>query len=127
VVKGLAALPIKFYTDTHIAKAVAIQCQRRGIDVVRCEDVEMAQAKDEEHLAYAAREGRVMVSSDRDFTRLHDEYIKAGASHAGIIYVLPAHKDDIGRIVGFITDLCELIEGGAGTLEQDVDNQLVWL
>ena len=34
-------MSIKFYTDTHIARQVAIQLRAKGIDVVRCEDVGM--------------------------------------------------------------------------------------
>ena len=120
-------MTIKFYTDTHIAKAVTIQCQQHGVDIIRCEDVRLAEATDEEHLSYATDQKRVMVSSDRDFIGLHKQRSEIGKFHAGIVYILPEHKDDIGRLVGFITDLYELIEGGAGTLEQDIDNQLIWL
>lgn len=35
---------IRFYTDTHIAKQVAVQLQAKGIDAIRCEDVGMAEA-----------------------------------------------------------------------------------
>jgi hypothetical protein len=34
---------IKFYTDTHIAKAVAVQLRQKGVDIVRCEEVGMAE------------------------------------------------------------------------------------
>jgi predicted nuclease of predicted toxin-antitoxin system len=77
---------IKFYTDTHIAKAVAVQLRARGIDVVRCEEVGMAEADDDAHLAYATREGRVVITADRDFLRLHKQWQAAGKSHGGIIY-----------------------------------------
>lgn len=42
----------------------------------------MAGATDEEHLARAAREVRVVITQDADFLRLH----ALGAQHAGIIY-----------------------------------------
>jgi hypothetical protein len=120
-------LTIKFYTDTHIAKAVTVQCQHHGVDIIRCEDVGLAEASDEEHLTYASDQGRVMVTSDRDFVELHKQYVDTGKLHAGILYILPEHKDDIGRVVRFIIDLHELIQGGAATLEQDINNQLYWL
>jgi hypothetical protein len=46
---------LKFYADTHIDKDVAIQLRKKGVDVVRCEDVGMAEADDEAHLDYAAQ------------------------------------------------------------------------
>lgn len=35
---------LKFYTDAHIDKQVAIQLPRSRIDVVRCEEAGMAEA-----------------------------------------------------------------------------------
>jgi len=40
---------IKFYTDAHVAKAIARQLHSRGVDIVRCQDVGMADADDSEH------------------------------------------------------------------------------
>jgi predicted nuclease of predicted toxin-antitoxin system len=37
---------LKFYMDTHIPKAVAIQLRNKGIDVVRCEDVGLTESDD---------------------------------------------------------------------------------
>ena len=50
--------PIAFYTDTHIAKAVALQLRGHGIDVIRCEQVGLADASDVRHLEYATQHGR---------------------------------------------------------------------
>jgi hypothetical protein len=32
-------MPIKFYTDTHIAKVITLQLRRRGVDILHCEEV----------------------------------------------------------------------------------------
>lgn len=42
----------------------------------------MLGASDEEHLAFARREGRVLFTQDDDFLRLH----ASGVEHAGIVY-----------------------------------------
>lgn len=42
-------MAIAFYFDTHLAKAIVDQLRARGVDVVRAEEVEMANALDEEH------------------------------------------------------------------------------
>ncbi len=42
----------------------------------------MLGSKDEQHLIFALSEGRVLVTQDADFLRLH----AAGHPHAGIVY-----------------------------------------
>ena len=46
-------------------------------------DVELLGTTDENHLAFAFREGRVLFTHDADFLKLH----AAGAPHAGIVHV----------------------------------------
>lgn len=77
-------MALTFYFDTHIAKAVAIQLRAKGVNVVRCEDVDMADAPDEKHLQYATEHGFVMVSQDEDFAKLHVQYQENDLKHAGI-------------------------------------------
>jgi predicted nuclease of predicted toxin-antitoxin system len=120
-------LHLKFYTDTHIAKAVAEQLRQRGIDAVHCEEVGMADASDPEHLEYATKEGRVMVSHDRDFQSHHYEWLAEGKPHAGIISVSRRLQGtpNIGRIVTTLAEYHQLIAEGAGTVEADIANQLI--
>jgi predicted nuclease of predicted toxin-antitoxin system len=58
---------LRFYFDTHIAKAVATQLRLKGVEVIRCEEVSMAEADDIEHLEYATANRLMLVSHDRDF------------------------------------------------------------
>lgn len=123
------AQQVKFYTDTHIAKAVATQLRLRGIDVVRCEEVGMAEAEDEAHLVYASEQSRVVVSQDNDFSRLHALWLEAGKPHGGIMLV-PKHlqgEAQISYTVRKLTEYHELITGGAGQYETDVANHLIFL
>jgi predicted nuclease of predicted toxin-antitoxin system len=57
---------LKFYTDTHVPKAVAIQLRAQGIEVIRCEEVGLAESDDVEHLEYATSKGCTLVSHDLD-------------------------------------------------------------
>lgn len=120
---------LKFYTDTHIAKAVAIQLRARGVDIVRCEDVGLAAASDLEHLEYAVRENRVMITNDDDFLALDKAWREQDRRHAGIIYCLPHVQGiaSIGKIVAECWELHRLIAEGAGTVEEDIANQIVYL
>ena len=117
----------KFYTDTHIAKAVALQGRRAGVDIIHCEEVGLAEAEDFEHLEFAAAQGRTVISADEDFPILHAQWKATGRTHAGIIYVQPYRKDQIGMIVAYIAFVHQAIESGAATLEEDVYNSIVYL
>ncbi|MBL8120166.1 MAG: DUF5615 family PIN-like protein [Anaerolineae bacterium] len=57
---------LKFYADTHVPKAVAIQLRAQGIEVIRCEEIGLAEADDVEHLEYATSQGCTLVSHDLD-------------------------------------------------------------
>jgi predicted nuclease of predicted toxin-antitoxin system len=101
----------KFFTDTHIAKAVAIQLRDQGIDVVRSEEVGMATASDLELLAYASQEGRVLLSCDDDFRTLHFTWMAQGKSHTGIIKLdQEKHCQNIGRIVKLVALFHALVD-----------------
>jgi predicted nuclease of predicted toxin-antitoxin system len=73
---------IRLYTDEHIPRAVVRGLRERGIDTLPVSEAGMLGASDEEHLAFARREGRVLFTQDDDFLRLH----ASGAEHAGIVY-----------------------------------------
>lgn len=73
---------VKFYTDEHVSKAVVNGLRQRGVDVLPVTEAGMLGASDEEHLAYAKNEERVMFTQDDDFLRLH----AAGAAHTGLVY-----------------------------------------
>jgi len=73
---------IRYYVDEHIAGAVVRALRARGIDVRTVTEAGLRQGEDDEHLAFALREGRVIVSCDADFLRLHAR----GTEHAGIVH-----------------------------------------
>ena len=120
-------MKVKFYTDIHIAKAVAVQARKAGVDIIRGEEVGLAEAKDYRHLEYSAADGRAVIIADEDFPILHDKWQKDRKWHAGIIYVQPQRKDQIGMIVAYLEFLHQAVEGRAATLEEDVYNRIIYL
>jgi hypothetical protein len=64
-------MKLRFYTDTHIPRQVAIQLRMKGIEVVRCEEIGMAEADDESHLTYAAENGLALITKDAGFRSRH--------------------------------------------------------
>lgn len=76
------ARTISFYTDEHVSRAVIQGLRHRGIDVLTVPEAGLMGARDEEHLARARQDGRVIFTQDDDFLRL----AAAGVSHSGIVY-----------------------------------------
>jgi predicted nuclease of predicted toxin-antitoxin system len=73
---------IKFYLDEHVQKAVTEGLRRRGVDVVTVQELSLQAEEDARHLERAAQDGRVVVTQDADFLRLH----ASGLPHRGIVY-----------------------------------------
>lgn len=120
-------MPLKFYFDTHIAKQIAVQLRQHGVEVIRCEEVGMAEASDEEHLIYATQHGCAMVSIDKHFPAWHRYWMENGLSHAGIFAVHRSLQGSIGRVVTLLFEYTEMVEQEAASLEEDISNQLTYI
>jgi predicted nuclease of predicted toxin-antitoxin system len=68
--------------DEQIPPALADALRSRGIDVTTTTGVGLIGTGDGEHLAFAANAGRVLITQDADFLRLHAQ----GTPHAGIAF-----------------------------------------
>jgi predicted nuclease of predicted toxin-antitoxin system len=83
---------VSFLLDENIAAPLADKLDKAGHDVQRVANVsELGEGVDDTTIClYAAREGRLVVTSDDDFVRMSAE------SHSGVFYVpdqsLPPHE-----------------------------------
>lgn len=84
---------IRFHLDENIDPAVAAALRSRGIDVTLTQGADLCGCEDAAQREHALRTGRVLVTHDEDFLRLH----AAGLEHAGIAYC-PAGRRTIGQI-----------------------------
>lgn len=73
---------IRYYTDEHVSRAVINGLRQRGVDVLSVPEAHRIGTADNEQLAFALAEGRVLLTYDTDYLALH----AAGVSHAGIVY-----------------------------------------
>jgi hypothetical protein len=73
---------IRYYTDEHVSRAVINGLRQRGVDVLSVPEADRIGTADNEQLAFALAEGRVLLTYDTDYLVLH----AAGVSHAGIVY-----------------------------------------
>jgi len=94
---------LRFYADEHVPQAVTEGVRRRDMDIVTVQEAGLRGEKDEAYLAYAAKAGRVILTHDADFLRLH----AAGNTHLGIVYA-GSHLT-IGEIIRGIMLLHDLV------------------
>lgn len=111
---------------------VASELQRGGLLAVSIHDLGLSNQRfqDASLLTLAISRQETLLTLDADFLRIHSEYRMNERSHFGIIYGPTAKYQQsgmIGSIVRFCLLLDELIEGGAGTLQNDIYNQLIFL
>jgi hypothetical protein len=86
-----------------------------GVDVITALEAGMVNRRDEDHLAFASAQGRVLLSYNaRDYFRIHTELLTAGEPHAVIILapqqrysigfnLHSAPRDSLGRLQGEVT------------------------
>jgi len=81
---------LRFYIDEDSAERSLISAFRNsGLDVVTVLDVGRQSLSDQEQLIWATEQNRIIYSyNQRDFCRLHSEFLALGKSHAGIILSL---------------------------------------
>lgn len=95
---------VRFYTDEHVPKAVVKGLRERGADTLTVSEADMLGASDEEHLAFAYGEERVVFTQDADFLRLH----ATGAEHAGIVYA--PQQTAVGGIIYGLMLIVEVLD-----------------
>lgn len=85
---------LRFHLDENVDPAVADGLRRRGIDVTTSQERGLLEAPDDQQLAFALAERRVLVTHDEDFLAK----VKAGARYAGVAYCHPQVRS-IGQII----------------------------
>lgn len=89
---------IKLYLDEDVHVLIADLLRARGFDVVTARDAGLLQMTDQEQLAYAVQQNRVLVTHNRaDFEELAQQYFNEGRMHNGIILVFRNTPQEITR------------------------------
>ena len=75
-----------YFDEDSMWQALVTALRARGIDVQTALEATMIECADEDHLAYATAQGRVLCSFNvGDFYRLHTRSMAQHQSHAGIV------------------------------------------
>lgn len=97
--------------DEMLTGAIAKQLRARDIDALAVvEDAELIATPDDELLAHAAAQGRVLVTANvADFATIATDWRAARRQHAGLVYVtsraFPQDRSFVGAIVSSLLAL----------------------
>ena len=84
-------MSLRFFLDEDITDNVAIGLRARGVDALSVHEIGRGGQgiDDDEQLAYAAEQGRVLVTYNRrDFQPIDAKWREEGRQHAGILWCL---------------------------------------
>jgi uncharacterized protein with PIN domain len=95
---------IRFHLDENISNAVAKGLSQRGIDVTTTAKENLIGVSDQEQIMFALSQGRVLVTQDDDFLRLH----QSGILHSGIAYCKKGSRST-GEIIQTLTLIWECV------------------
>jgi predicted nuclease of predicted toxin-antitoxin system len=88
--------------------AIAAALRRRSIDVTTAADAGLLGAKDEDHLAFAITQGRVLYTNDEDFLVLHALHARR-TSLSGIVYCHQQTRS-VGDVIRALVLLWEVLD-----------------
>jgi uncharacterized protein with PIN domain len=98
---------IRFHLDENCDPRIARGLRQHRIDVTTSRDVGLLTATDDVQHAFASTEGRVIITQDADFLRIH----AAGTPHRGILFY-PSQSRSPGEVVRGVVLVWELLEPG---------------
>ncbi len=89
---------VRFYLDEDVQVFLAEALRVRGVDTLHVYEAGHGGQDDDAQLAFAAAEGRCIVSYNRgDFVRLVRQYADAGLPHAGVVVAVRRTPGDVLR------------------------------
>lgn len=91
------------FADQHVHAGTIAGLRRRGMDVVTTQERALCGVDDEHLLACATAEGRLMLTYDTDFLRIHGQWLRSGKRHAGIAF-WPGNQRPIGNVIRDVLD-----------------------
>ncbi|MGH2593174.1 MAG: DUF5615 family PIN-like protein [Anaerolineae bacterium] len=116
------SLFIQVYTDEHIMPDLVQILRQRGYAAQSAQEAGMRKHSDEEHLAYATRNGMATLTFNRDdFERLDREWMASGHEHAGVIISPQFSVEYIGKLLHPMIRLLDSLTA------DEIRNQVVYL
>lgn len=91
-------MPIAFYMDQHVPRAITVGLRLRGVEVLTAYEDDASEFEDVELLNRAGERGRVLFTRDDDLLAEATKRQRAGIPFCGVVY---AHqlRASIGKCV----------------------------
>ena len=103
---------MRFYLDENLSDEIAAIARALGLDVVSSHELRHDELADEDQLSLAARDGRCLVTVDRDFIRLTSNFFAQQRPHAGVLIVPSTWRTaDFARIARALARFSEAHAG----------------
>ena len=84
---------IRFLIDEDLPPRIAEIARALGLDAVAVQEIGRRGLSDDEHLRWAAGEGRIVVTRNRDdFIEWTTVFFQTGEPHAGVLLVSTPHS-----------------------------------
>ena len=101
-----APLFVRLYLDEDFHPDIATAMRQRGHDCQNAAEAGMLGKSDEAQLAFAAAQGRCIVSFNvADFVELVKEWANQGRAHAGIVVTQQVSRQHFGALSQRLLDL----------------------
>lgn len=82
----MTSMPISFYMDHHVPKAITLGLRKRGVNVITAYEDQAAQMDDPVLLDRATQLKRILFTQDEDFLREGAKRLANGIYFVGIVY-----------------------------------------
>ncbi len=113
---------LRLYLDECVSPSLAEWLCQQGWDVLTAHEAQMLGATDEEHLEFASRQGRILLTFNaKDFKQLAEVWAAQGREHAGIILCPTVPKSAYGQLVHRLEKLQNLLSA------EQIRNTVIWL
>ena len=113
-------MPIRFYMDTYIPRAITLGLRVRGVDVLTAQEDNAATLPDPQLLDRATQLSRALFTYDQDFFKEASERQKRKEHFAGLVYARPL-RISIGKTIENLEIIAKAGE------PQDIDNMITFL
>jgi predicted nuclease of predicted toxin-antitoxin system len=120
---AIEGLSIRLYADHNFDDRFSVDLRRDGFDLVLAREVGNQRLSDEDHLAWATAQDRVILTHDvKDFFRLARTWHLAGRPHSGIILsAQPGEQMPYGTLLRRLLRLLDTLTA------EDMINRVEWL
>jgi hypothetical protein len=79
-------MPVGLYADVHVPRSVVLQLRSRGVDILAAAEHEARELPDDQLLALATAENRIVVTQDIRFRVLAENWQRTGKLFTGLIF-----------------------------------------